>query len=463
MVCPFTKVEESFNLQAMHDILYHRDNIAAYDHLEFPGVIPRTFIGALVVSILSAPFVYISTLVGGMTKLASLYIVRAVLGALGVTSISVFRRAVARKYGADTAFFFVFVCLSQFHLLFYMSRPLPNTFALCIVLVAYAALISDRLTAFIALMTVSIFVFRSEVLVLAAPIVLWRLLDRSLTITRLAIVGTTTAIISVLVSTAIDSFFWQRLCYPEAEVFLFNTLHNKSHEWGVFPLHWYFSSALPRALLLWLPLVPFAVRRVHNIAIPVAAFVALYSLLPHKELRFIFYAIPIFNLAIASTVSKINYGKSKWYQLGLLMVMCIFTANMLASFGLLFISSKNYPGGYAFNQLHSHAGISTANGLFYLPDAEHEPTQSVHIDNLAAISGVSRFGEIAPHWLYSKKEGSITYRDYSFLIAPNNSAAADYGYTVVASTSGYSHIERTSTPPYLSIVEKTLLFVCSAS
>jgi hypothetical protein len=66
-VSPYTKVEESFNIQAIHDILIHgipSNNAnqfltANYDHASYPGSVPRTFAGALVLSGLSRPFIWL--------------------------------------------------------------------------------------------------------------------------------------------------------------------------------------------------------------------------------------------------------------------------------------------------------------------------------------------------------------------------------------------------------------------
>jgi alpha-1,6-mannosyltransferase len=63
LASPHTKVEESFNIQAVHDIaaygpagLLGTGGDARYDHVDFPGAVPRTCVGALAVATLAKPF-----------------------------------------------------------------------------------------------------------------------------------------------------------------------------------------------------------------------------------------------------------------------------------------------------------------------------------------------------------------------------------------------------------------------
>lgn len=79
LAAPFTKVEESFNLQAVHDLLYHGPlAVNKFDHLEFPGVVPRTFFGALAVAGASAPLALLLD-AAGLPRLAGLLVVRLTL------------------------------------------------------------------------------------------------------------------------------------------------------------------------------------------------------------------------------------------------------------------------------------------------------------------------------------------------------------------------------------------------
>jgi len=58
--------------------------------------------------------------------------VRITLGALGVLALRSFRVAIGKKFGKEVEMVFTVITCSQFHFIFYLSRTLPNIFALCL-------------------------------------------------------------------------------------------------------------------------------------------------------------------------------------------------------------------------------------------------------------------------------------------------------------------------------------------
>ncbi|CAN1829415.1 Dol-P-Man:Man(7)GlcNAc(2)-PP-Dol alpha-1,6-mannosyltransferase [Linum perenne] len=411
LMAPYTKVEESFNVQAMHDILFHRHHLNNYDHLEFPGVVPRTFIGAFLISALASP-VLLAVSFLQLPKLNALIAVRLALGSMVLGSLRFFRVQIRQKFGHQVEGFFVVLTAVQFHLLFYCTRPLPNIFALVLMSYGRTFQIFSWLLFFLDQIFAAV-VFRCDMLLLLGPLGLQLLLARSVSLFGGIKHCLGIALLSIGLTMFIDSIMWRRVLWPEFEVFWFNSVLNRSSEWGTHSFHWYFTSALPRSMLAAYPLFVLGVildRRVRHFVFPAVSFIFLYSKLPHK-------------------ICSYNNRKKPLWKLFNLIVLGLLLISLGCTAVTFMASYENYPSGHALTELHQ------------IGDTVDNDQVLVHIDTFSAMNGISRFSENCSGWRYSKEERipleEYKHRNFTYLVSEHS--AVD-GYKCLFAVNGFSGI-----------------------
>ena len=421
--------------------------------LLLPSVVPRTFIGAFVLSSIAR---LVSMVMPNMSShpLAVQFLIRFELLLIGwlahlrlAQSVeNYFQVRASELHSAQSASrrneklrpaviqpsliasYYLLITAVQFHLPFYASRLLPNTFALVLVTIAYSEWFSrrPRRTAICLVFTAAI--FRCDMLLLLFTVGLAMLVRRDLSVSEAVLTGAITGVVSLAVTVPLDSVMWGRPIWPEFEVWYFNTVDNRSSEWGEQPIHWYMTSALPKGMLTTALLVPFAFIRLperikHGFGrkkegyeplldkslvwhfTPVCGFVLLYSLLPHKEIRFIFPALPMFNVCAAYGMSRLHqcaslggeYGKLTRYITGLMYfggAGCL-AATLIGSLVFTRLSSFNYPGGEALLRLRCHLeqSISIQQSASGEKNRVAQKIVHLHVDVAAAMTGVSLFGQ----------------------------------------------------------------------
>lgn len=473
-LAPFTKVEESFNMQAIHDIVYlGSSDLSKYDHVDFPGVVPRTFVGAGILGLVAR------TLKEMVFKGAMKFDIQLLSrGALGITNAVCFmflRHSVADFFtlsrypnlGYIIASFFGAFQFSQFHMIYYASRALPNMMAMPVVTLALSKAVAGEFEGTITLLTIAGTIFRVEILLLVAIFTLLCLVQRRVYFSQAVVAGVKGLVIGSAITIGVDSYFWQhgtpsynpleqfQLVFPELQGFIFNVIEGNSSDWGVSPYSQYFLVDLPKLILnpVVLLLVPYGFvkdpsgKRGHLRLLGLTAilYVAIYSLQPHKEWRFIIYTVPIFTLLAAVGATSIweKRNTNRIYMVGsVLIILTTFFTFVLSCF-MGSISSFNYPGGFALEAFHDLPEVAKHTFHFGERGQAYVDPIMVHVDVPACMTGSIRFGESEDFTqsgaiIYDKTEDQESLEDlwdgFDYVITAETRSDMDLADTVTALT-----------------------------
>jgi len=295
-------------------------------------------------------------------------------------------------------------------------------------------------------MTLATVIFRSELALLLGAHCLWLLLKPQTFDAKVSLIRTTLvpsivpgALIALVLTVTIDSYFWRSSnpLWPELAAFVSNVFPKEgsqgASEWGTQPFYWYLVVSLPRLLmnqmfmvdLLFIFPATWQDLRVLDNLIPSYAYLLIYSILPHKETRFMFPIVPSLTLVAALTCTRLTINAHKSVVTKVLLYAAIVSTIITALVShtiLLPLSAQNYPGGQALEALHKYYHDHAEGFISRWEPRTGQPEIHVHLTNLALQSGVTRFleqpppsdlvlGEPTPLVVGSKPEPNVQRRD----------------------------------------------------
>ncbi|KAJ4372199.1 alpha-1,6- mannosyltransferase [Neocucurbitaria cava] len=293
-ISPYTKVEESFNIQAIHDILIHgipTENVdqfltSNYDHVSFPGSVPRNLALRSLLNAYALPW--------NRQDVSRGY--RLSLYLLTIAGI-VFRSELAILVGTITLYLFL-------------------TQRISIISVIIPAGLGGLIIGLMCTVPLDSFLWQS--------FPLWP---------------------------EWTSFYYNTIQGHSADWGVSSWHYYFSNALPRLLLN-------PAIYLLCIPVAVLNAatrRRSLDLLIPLLGFVALYSFLPHKEWRFIIYVVPGLTAIAGTGASWIwtRRAKSVIYAAISLALVASVLVSFAASTAILGISSLNYPGGEALKVLHN--------------------------------------------------------------------------------------------------------------
>jgi alpha-1,6-mannosyltransferase len=389
-------------------------------------VVPRSFVGALAISIVAKPA---HAFLKFDSKFDFQIVARGLLGVFNGFCLIILRHEIEEwaspakglkvknsaedssaktqaRYASLLSFWFAILTVSQFHLMFYSSRTLPNMFALPMVVLGYRYVLREQYFAALSLIGFATIVFRIELVLLWAGLAISALIFQKSSIQKIIQAGFLGVGFGAVLSCAVDSYFWQQFpIIPEIDGFLFNAVQGKSSEWGEEPWWSYFLVHIPNmlsnpVLIGILPLGLFSdpsPKKTKALSILFGAsviFVSIYSFHAHKEWRFVIYVVPVISLIAANAVALLMTAGWSTKMIRVVALMLIGSSVLVGFAGEAIkslVSSYNYSGGVALahfhEYIHEHYGLPPV-----LPTTKRALT--VHLDVLTCMTGASKFGQL---------------------------------------------------------------------